>query len=252
MSKAKISSSHARSLIASFTMDTPWDKINANVRHLIELEPTDRAEIFADFLESQSRRFSDQDTQQQLPDKKPRSILKVVKEGVKVRRRKPKKTVDCFTNERRYCDRDDYLNKICLKVQPSQPKNKFSVCRLTNDLDDWGATNFKKIAESILGKSGSIESLAMFLKRRRHVTSLQTIENLIERHEKGERVGFGIRKYISKHKSRGLLNFFFVGSKKKETICLVSVSKEGRKWEIEAYPFPCMGVGLLPGTVLFV
>lgn len=52
MSKA-ISSGQARSLIGSFTVDTPWDNISVDIQPFIELTPAERGERFAAFVRNQ-------------------------------------------------------------------------------------------------------------------------------------------------------------------------------------------------------
>jgi hypothetical protein len=55
MSKAaQISGGQARSLIASFAIDTPWDEINVNVQPFIELPPEQRGRLFAAFIKNNS------------------------------------------------------------------------------------------------------------------------------------------------------------------------------------------------------
>lgn len=48
--QARISGPQSRSLIGSFTVDTPWDDIDADVQPFIELTPKERGERFAVFL----------------------------------------------------------------------------------------------------------------------------------------------------------------------------------------------------------
>jgi len=56
MSKAaQISGGQARSLIASFAIDTPWDEINVNVQPFIELPPEQRGRLFAAFVKNNFR-----------------------------------------------------------------------------------------------------------------------------------------------------------------------------------------------------
>jgi hypothetical protein len=59
MSKAKISDGQARSLIASFAIDTPWDEINVNVQPFIELPPEQRGRLFANFVKNNFRIVGD-------------------------------------------------------------------------------------------------------------------------------------------------------------------------------------------------
>lgn len=54
MSKA-ISGGQARSLIASFAVDTPWDNIKADVQPFIELSPEQRGKMFAAFIANRFR-----------------------------------------------------------------------------------------------------------------------------------------------------------------------------------------------------
>ena len=54
MSKA-ITSGQARSLIGSFTVDTPWDEIVADIQPFIELSPVERGKRFADFVRNGCR-----------------------------------------------------------------------------------------------------------------------------------------------------------------------------------------------------
>jgi hypothetical protein len=54
MSKA-ISGGQARSLIASFTVDTPWDEIPVDIQPFIELTPAERGERFAAFVRNGCR-----------------------------------------------------------------------------------------------------------------------------------------------------------------------------------------------------
>ena len=55
MSKAKISDGQARNLIASFAVDTPWDKIEVDVQPFIELSPEQRGNSFAAFIANKFR-----------------------------------------------------------------------------------------------------------------------------------------------------------------------------------------------------
>jgi hypothetical protein len=50
MSKAKVSDGQARSLIASFAVDTQWEKINVNTQPFIELTPERKGELFTAFI----------------------------------------------------------------------------------------------------------------------------------------------------------------------------------------------------------
>lgn len=54
MSKA-ISGGQARSLIASFSVDTPWDEIPVDIQPFIELPPAERGERFATFVRNGCR-----------------------------------------------------------------------------------------------------------------------------------------------------------------------------------------------------
>ncbi|MDP3900455.1 MAG: hypothetical protein Q8Q23_05230 [bacterium] len=55
MSKATITAGQARSLIASFTIDTPWDEILVDIQPFIELTPSQRGQAFADFVRNGCR-----------------------------------------------------------------------------------------------------------------------------------------------------------------------------------------------------
>jgi len=57
MSKANVTAGQARSLIASFVIDTKWDEIDGNIQPFIELPPSERGEIFVDFLQEICKRF---------------------------------------------------------------------------------------------------------------------------------------------------------------------------------------------------
>jgi hypothetical protein len=104
-----------------------------------------------------------------------------------------KKTKDCFTNKSRYAYRDSDLDNWLPQNQPGQSEGKFSVQNLTR-----GAT-FKQVVESFVGAAGEISDLTPIL--RHHITTLPTIESLIERQEAGEDVGL---------RMDGWGNFFFV------------------------------------------
>lgn len=54
MSKA-ITGGQARSLIASFSVDTPWDEISTDIQPFIELPPMERGELFAAFVRNGCR-----------------------------------------------------------------------------------------------------------------------------------------------------------------------------------------------------
>ena len=56
MSKA-VSGGQARSLIASFAVDTPWDAIKTDVQPFIELPPEQKGKMFAAFVENNFRVF---------------------------------------------------------------------------------------------------------------------------------------------------------------------------------------------------
>lgn len=56
MSKA-VSGGQARSLIASFAVDTPWDAIETDVQPFIELPPEQKGKMFAAFVENNFRVF---------------------------------------------------------------------------------------------------------------------------------------------------------------------------------------------------
>jgi len=55
MSKAIVTAGQARSLIASFAIDTPWDGIIADIQTFIELKPSQRGQFFADFVRNGCR-----------------------------------------------------------------------------------------------------------------------------------------------------------------------------------------------------
>ncbi|TSC66982.1 MAG: hypothetical protein CEO19_413, partial [Parcubacteria group bacterium Gr01-1014_73] len=107
------------------------------------------------------------------------SFLKTVTVG-KV---KAKKTTDCFTDKKRYYYRDGDLDKFLPKVQREQPDSQFTVCALAE------VATFKQMAESFLGVTGDIKTLARLLKGRGYTTTLPSIEALVGCQENGEDVG---------------------------------------------------------------
>src|SRR3989338_1645943 len=50
MGKATVSGGQARSLIGSFSVDTPWEEISVDLQPFIELAPKERGERFAAFV----------------------------------------------------------------------------------------------------------------------------------------------------------------------------------------------------------
>ncbi|MFH1326040.1 MAG: hypothetical protein ABIH48_01060 [Candidatus Falkowbacteria bacterium] len=55
--KASITDGQARSLGASFLVDTPWDNVHGDIQPFIELSPSERGKIFVDFLQEICERF---------------------------------------------------------------------------------------------------------------------------------------------------------------------------------------------------
>lgn len=130
-----------------------------------------------------------------------------------------KKTANCFTNKSRYYYRDPDLDNWLLKDQPSQPEGKFSVQQLAQP------ATFKQAVGSFLVVSGNIQTLSGLLKERGCITTLPTIESLIERQESGEDVGLRID---------GWGNFFFVENED-ESVSVVHASRHGGQWFVYIY-----------------
>ncbi|MCX6712845.1 MAG: hypothetical protein NTY66_01405 [Candidatus Vogelbacteria bacterium] len=55
MSKAVVTAGQARSLVGSFTVDTPWEGLEADVQPFIELTPVERGERFAAWIRNGCR-----------------------------------------------------------------------------------------------------------------------------------------------------------------------------------------------------
>ncbi|MEK7669495.1 MAG: hypothetical protein AAB350_02820 [Patescibacteria group bacterium] len=126
-----------------------------------------------------------------------------------------KKTSDCFTDKSRYYYRDSNLDAWLPEDQPEQTESKFSVQKLTQN------DTFKQVAESFLNlDQGDIATLAQLLKERGCVTTLPTIDLLIERQEAGEDVGF---------RTDGWANFFFVENKD-GSVSVVNADRYDGQW----------------------
>ena len=130
-----------------------------------------------------------------------------------------KKTADCFTNKSRYYYRDNNLDNWLPKDQPAQAESKFSVQKLAH------SATFKQAVESFLGVNGDIETLAKALKDRGAITTLPTIESLIERQEASKDVGLLTDIWAS---------FFFVENKD-GGVSVVYASRCGRLWHVSVY-----------------
>lgn len=145
-----------------------------------------------------------------------------------------KKTHNCFTNKSRYYYRDSDLDNWLPADQPEQAESKFSVQQLTQN------STFAQAAREFIGapNTATIAELAHVLREVGAVTTLPTIESLIERQEKGEDVGLRTNRYA---------NFFFVEEKEEEgkepCVSVVRAYRGGRRW--------CVGVGRLGGDSLW-
>lgn len=106
-----------------------------------------------------------------------------------------KKTRDCFRDKKRYYHRDSDLDSWLPEDQSEQLAGNFSIQQLAQ------LGTFKQVVESFLGITGEIPVLAQALKVKGHVTTLPTVESLVERQEAGEDVGL---------RTDGYANFFFV------------------------------------------
>ncbi|OHB01674.1 MAG: hypothetical protein A3A96_03375 [Candidatus Zambryskibacteria bacterium RIFCSPLOWO2_01_FULL_39_39] len=131
-----------------------------------------------------------------------------------------KKTSECFTNKSRYYYRDGNLDVWLPKNQPNQSESKFSVQQLAQ------SATFRQAVENFLGQSGDIVVLARLLKELGYITTLPTIESLIERQEAGEDVGLW---------TNGYANFFFVEEKaenegEEPSVSVVGARRHDGQW----------------------
>ncbi len=135
-----------------------------------------------------------------------------------------KKTRDCFTNKTRYYYRDSDLDGWLPEDQKEQAGGKFSVQQLNMP------GTFKQAVESFLGVTGEIPVLAQTLRDRHCITTLPTIESLIERQEAGENVGLRIDGYA---------NFFFVEEKAEEgkepSVSVVNALRSDDRWNVNVF-----------------
>ena len=130
-----------------------------------------------------------------------------------------KKTSDCFTNKLRYYYRDSDMDSWLPKNQPEQPESNFSVQQLGQP------ATFKQAVESFLGVAGDIQTLSQTLKDRGVVTTLPTIESLIERQENGEDVGL---------RTDGYANPFFTEDKV-GSVSVVRADRRDCQWRVYVY-----------------
>ncbi|OHB01610.1 MAG: hypothetical protein A3A96_02995 [Candidatus Zambryskibacteria bacterium RIFCSPLOWO2_01_FULL_39_39] len=150
-----------------------------------------------------------------------KSVLSLVA-TVKVAIVGAKKTADCFIDKTRYCYRDADLDGWLPEDQSIQPESKFSVQRLNTP------ATFKQAVESFLGVTGDIPMLAKTLRERGCVTTLPTIETLIEQQEGGQDVDL---------RTNGYANFFFVEEKaenegEEPSVSVVSADRGGGQWGV--------------------
>ena len=123
-----------------------------------------------------------------------------------------KKTRDCFTNKLRYLYRDPYLDAWLPANQPEQMRSNFSVQQLNRP------ATFIQAAEFWLGmKNMNMEAIPLC------ITTLPTIESLIERQEGGEDVGIG---------TNGYANLFFVPDGRGGIILVAAVACGNGYWNI--------------------
>ena len=149
-----------------------------------------------------------------------KNILSVFK-SVAIEAVTEKKTVDCFTDKKRYAYRDENLDTLLSEIQAAQPAGRVTAHQLT-----WGA----KFAEMVQGLLGTTETDLAVLSRLAiqtgHVFTLPQIEALIECQEAGEDVGL---------RTDGWANFFLVLNKE-ECVSFVDAYRSVRRWNVYLYP----------------